>query len=97
MSTPGHASKVWAALLSDLDELRDRYIVALEKTTTVPDRDGDVADAIGSTLEILSGVARVARTRLEARSLVHTALADLLRGELAARIHAPNETADASR
>jgi hypothetical protein len=93
----GHGTGVWAALLVDLDALRDRYIAALEKTTAAPDRDGDVADAVCSTLEILSDVARVARTRLEARALVHTALADLLRGELAARLHAPTETADASR
>jgi hypothetical protein len=75
----------WPALLSDLDALRDRYIAALESAKG-RDQGGDVADAVASTLEILSDVARVATSRLEARALMRAALDHLLHGELESRV-----------
>jgi hypothetical protein len=55
----------WPALLSDLGALRDRYIAAV-KGTEGRDRGGDVADAVASTLEVLSDIARAGTARLEA-------------------------------
>jgi hypothetical protein len=74
----------WPTLLVDLDAPRDRYIKALEATKT-GDPDADVADAVASTLEVLSDVARVATTRLEARALMRAALDHLLHAELSLR------------
>jgi predicted short-subunit dehydrogenase-like oxidoreductase (DUF2520 family) len=78
-------SAPWPALLSDLDALRDRYIAALTGPAE-RGQGGDVAEAVASTLEILSDVARAATTRLEARALMRAALDGLLYRELEARV-----------
>jgi hypothetical protein len=81
VTTPGP----WPALLSELDALRGRYLAALAGPAE-RGQGGDVAEAVCSTLEVLSDVARTATTRLEARALMRAALDHLLHGELEARV-----------
>jgi hypothetical protein len=89
---PFVASKAdpWPALLAELDALRDRYVTACEKAADAG-HAADVADAVASTLVILSDLARVAHTRLELRALMQVATAGLLREELRARIGVSTE------
>ncbi|HZU85446.1 MAG TPA: hypothetical protein VE987_21090, partial [Polyangiaceae bacterium] len=82
MTTP------WPGLLEDLEALAARYLAAVDEVDSADRGTAEVerAEAVASVLVVLAEAAHRAGSRLELRTLVHSAVERLVEDELRDRV-----------